>query len=47
MQGSSRRLEYDQKGEEPEFTEEKKQSKEDLIQDILETEEEDCDSCKI
>jgi len=38
---------YDQKGEEPEFTEEKKQSIEDLLQDILETEEEDCDSCKI
>ena len=38
---------YDQKGEEPEFTEEKKQSIEDLLTNILETEEEDCDSCKI
>ena len=38
---------YDQKGEEPELTEEKKQSIEDLLQDILETEEEDCDSCKL
>ncbi len=38
---------YDQKGEEPELTEEKKQSIEDLLTDILETEEEDCDSCKI
>ena len=38
---------YDQKGEEPELTEEKKQSIEDLLSDILETEEEDCDSCKI
>ena len=34
-------------GEEPELTEEKKQSIEDLLTDILETEEEDCDSCKI
>ena len=38
---------YDQKGEEPELTEEKKQSIEDLLTDILQTEEEDCDSCKI
>ena len=38
---------YDQKGEEPELTEEKKASIEDLLQEILETEEEDCDSCKI
>ena len=38
---------YDQKGEEPELTEEKKASIEDLLQDILTTEEEDCDSCKI
>ena len=38
---------YDQKGEEPELTDEKKQSIEDLLTDILETEEEDCDSCKI
>ena len=38
---------YDQKGDEPELTEEKKQSIEDLLTDILESEEEDCDSCKI
>ncbi len=38
---------YDQKGDEPQLTEEKKQSIEDLLQDILTTEEEDCDSCKI
>jgi len=38
---------YDQKGEEPEFTDEKKQSIEDLLADILESEDEDCDSCKI
>tara|TARA_B100000902_G_scaffold332529_1_gene330525 strand:+ start:86 stop:481 length:396 start_codon:yes stop_codon:yes gene_type:complete len=38
---------YDQKGAEPELTEEKKQGIEDLLNDILETEEEDCDSCKI
>ncbi len=38
---------YDQKGEEPELTEEKKASIEDLLSDIFETEEEDCDSCKI
>jgi ribonucleoside-diphosphate reductase alpha chain len=38
---------YDQKGEEPELTAEKKESIEDLLSQILETEEEDCDSCKI
>jgi len=38
---------YDQKGDEPELTEEKKANIEDLLQDILTTEEEDCDSCKI
>ena len=38
---------YDQKGEEPELTEEKKESIQDLLSQILETEEEDCDSCKI
>ena len=38
---------YDQKGDEPILTEEKKASIEDLLQDILTTEEEDCDSCKI
>jgi len=38
---------YDQKGEEPVLTEEKKESIEDLLSQILETEEEDCDSCKI
>ena len=38
---------YDQKGDEPQLTEEKKASIEDLLQDILTTEEEDCDSCKI
>ena len=38
---------YDQNGDEPQLTEEKKQSIEDLLQDILETEEEDCDSCKL
>ena len=38
---------YDQKGDEPQLTEEKKQSIEDLLQDILDTEEEDCDSCKL
>ena len=31
---------YDQKGDEPQLTEEKKQSIEDLLQDILTTEEE-------
>ncbi|AHB80578.1 ribonucleotide reductase large subunit [Synechococcus phage ACG-2014h] len=38
---------YDQKGEEPELTAEKKESIEDLLNNILETEEDDCDSCKI
>ena len=38
---------YDQKGDEPQLTEEKKASIEDLLQDRLTTEEEDCDSCKI
>ena len=38
---------YDQKGEEPQLTAEKKESIEDLLSQILETEEEDCDSCKI
>ena len=38
---------YDQKGDEPVLTEEKKANIEDLLQDILTTEEEDCDSCKI
>jgi len=38
---------YDQKGDEPELTEEKKESIQDLLSQILETEEEDCDSCKI
>ena len=38
---------YDQKGDEPELTEEKKESIEDLLTQILDTEEEDCDSCKI
>ena len=38
---------YDQKGDEPILTEEKKANIEDLLQDILTTEEEDCDSCKI
>jgi ribonucleoside-diphosphate reductase alpha chain len=38
---------YDQKGDEPELTEEKKESIEDLLNNILETEEDDCDSCKI
>ena len=38
---------YDQKGEEPELTAEKKESIEDLLNQIIETEEEDCDSCKI
>ena len=38
---------YDQKGDEPLLTEEKKANIEDLLQDILTTEEEDCDSCKI
>ena len=38
---------YDQKGEELQLTDEKKQGIQDLLQQILETEEEDCDSCKI
>jgi len=39
---------YDQKGvEEPSFEDEKKESINDLLQDIFETEEDDCDSCKI
>ena len=38
---------YDQKGEEPELTVEKKESIEDLLSQILEIEEDDCDSCKI
>ena len=38
---------YDQKGDEPELTAARKDSIEDLLSQILETEEEDCDSCKI
>ena len=38
---------YDQKEEEPSLTEEKKESIKDLLNQILETEEDDCDSCKI
>ena len=38
---------YDQKGVEPELTEEKKESIEDLLNQIIQIEEEDCDSCKI
>ena len=39
---------YDTKtDDEPVLTEDKKQSIEDLLEDIFETEEEDCDSCKI
>jgi len=39
---------YDTKSdEEPVLTEDKKQSIEDLLEDIFDTEEEDCDSCKI
>jgi ribonucleoside-diphosphate reductase alpha chain len=38
---------YDIKSDEPQLTEEKKESIEDLLSQILETEEEDCDSCKI
>ena len=38
---------YDQKEEEPQLTEEKKESIEDLLTQILESEEDDCDSCKI
>ena len=38
---------YDIKSDEPQLTEERKESIEDLLNQILETEEEDCDSCKI
>jgi len=38
---------YDQKGDEPQPVEEKKVSIQDLLEDIFQTEEEDCDSCKI
>ena len=38
---------YDIKSDEPQLTEEKKESIEDLLSQILETEEDDCDSCKI
>ena len=38
---------YDIKSDEPQLTEEKKESIQDLLNQILETEEEDCDSCKI
>jgi ribonucleoside-diphosphate reductase alpha chain len=38
---------YDIKSDEPQLTEEKKESIQDLLSQILETEEEDCDSCKI
>ena len=38
---------YDIKSDEPQLTEEKKESIQDLLTQILETEEEDCDSCKI
>ncbi len=38
---------YDQKEEEPSLTDEKKESIKDLLNQILETEEDDCDSCKI
>jgi ribonucleoside-diphosphate reductase alpha chain len=38
---------YDIKSDEPQLTEEKKESITDLLTQILETEEEDCDSCKI
>ena len=38
---------YDQKGDEPELTAEKKESIEDLLNQIVQVEEEDCDSCKI
>jgi len=38
---------YDVKSDEPQLTEEKKESIEDLLTQILQTEEEDCDSCKI
>ena len=38
---------YDQKGEEPQLTDEKKESIQNLLEDIFTTEEDDCDSCKI
>ena len=38
---------YDIKSDEPQLTEEKKEEINDLLAQILETEEEDCDSCKI
>ena len=38
---------YDIKSDEPQLTEEKKASIEDLLHELLETEEDDCDSCKI
>ena len=38
---------YDTKSDEPQLTEEKKESIQDLLTQILETEEDDCDSCKI
>jgi len=38
---------YDNKDDQQELTEEKKESIEDLLNQILESEEEDCDSCKI
>ncbi len=38
---------YDQKEEEPSLTEEKKESIQDMLNQILESEEDDCDSCKI
>jgi ribonucleoside-diphosphate reductase alpha chain len=38
---------YDIKSDDPQLTEEKKESIQDLLNQILETEEEDCDSCKI
>jgi ribonucleoside-diphosphate reductase alpha chain len=38
---------YDIKSDEPQLTEEKKASIQDLLDDIFSTEEEDCDSCKI
>jgi len=38
---------YDIKSDEPQLTEERKESIEDLLNQILDTEEDDCDSCKI
>ena len=38
---------YDIKSDEPQLTEEKKASIQDLLDDIFETEEDDCSSCKI